>query len=263
MAGKREKKAETGAVKSVHKVLDILEHLGGAGRPVSVSDIARSTGVNVSTAYRLLQNLAARGYVEQDGQTRSYRLGPRTFALGSAYLGGNDLIQIARPHLVGLRDAIGETVYLATYSRGEVVQLAKADGNHVISARMPTGQREPAYCTANGKVLLASLDEPELARYLDSAEFRQRTVNTITTETRLRKELQEIARLGFAVDDEELTDNVCCVSAPVRESTGRVIAALSIAMPKSRFRRAAIPSWVRQMDDKATLIAQQLGLADA
>ena len=106
------------SVKSVAKVLDILEHLGSSQRAVSVSDLARATGFNVSTAFRLLQTLMARGYVEQERGNRGYFLGPRIFQMGSAYLQGSDLATIARPHLEALRDEVGETAYLVIVQPG-------------------------------------------------------------------------------------------------------------------------------------------------
>jgi IclR family transcriptional regulator, KDG regulon repressor len=107
--GRPRGKAQVDSVKSVTKVLDILEHLGSAQRAVSVSELARMTGLNVSTAFRLLQTLMARGYVEQQRSNRGYLLGPRIFQMGSAYLQGSDLAAIARPHLEALRDEVGET----------------------------------------------------------------------------------------------------------------------------------------------------------
>ena len=151
----RERRRQADSVKSVVKVLDILEHLGAAQGAVSVSDLARATGLNVSTAFRLLQTLMARGYVEQERSNRGYFLGPRIFQMGSAYLQGSDLATIARPHLEALRDAVGETAYLVMFSQGEIVQLCKADGKQAVSAAIRSMVREPAYCTATGKVLLS------------------------------------------------------------------------------------------------------------
>ena len=161
--GRPRTKAAPDAVKSVAKVLDILEHVAAARQPVSVSDLARGTGFNVSTAFRLVQTLVARGYVEQQDGQRSYVLGTRIYQLASAYLKGSDLATMARPHLEALRDEVGETVYLVIFSQGEIVQLCKADGPHVVSASIRSAEREPAYCTATGKVLLSGLSREAFA----------------------------------------------------------------------------------------------------
>ena len=105
----------------------------------------------------------ARGYVEQQDGQRSYVLGPRIFQLASAYLQGSDLATLARPHLEALRDEVGETAYLVIFSQGEIVQLCKADGQQVVSASIRSTEREPAYCTATGKVLLSGLSDEAFA----------------------------------------------------------------------------------------------------
>src|ERR1700752_3351840 len=129
MPGGRPKgEAQADAVKSVTKVLDILEHLGASKRAVSVSELARKTQINVSTAYRLLQTLMTRGYVAQEQANRGYVIGHRFFQLGSAYLEGSDLAAIARPHLEALRDEVHETAYLVAFSEGEIVHLCKSGG---------------------------------------------------------------------------------------------------------------------------------------
>ncbi len=170
--GRPKTRPEPEAVKSVSKVLDILEHLGASQRAVSVSDIARATGFNVSTAFRQLQTLVARGYVEQDLDHLTYVLGPRFYQLASGYLKGKDLASLARPHLEALRDVVGETAYLVILSHGEIVQLGKADGQQVVSASIRSSQREPAYCTATGKVLLSGLAPEALDRYLASVSLQ-------------------------------------------------------------------------------------------
>src|ERR1700754_3879896 len=180
------------SVKSVVKVLDILEHLGASRSAVSVSDLARATGLNVSTAFRLLQTLMARGYVEQERSNRGYFLGPRIFQMGSAYLQGSDLATIARPHLEALRDTVGETAYLVTFSQGEIVQLCKADGKQAVSAAIRPMVREPAYCTAPGKVLLSALSAVEFDKYVQGVALQSFTPQTVTSKTELRREIEKV-----------------------------------------------------------------------
>jgi DNA-binding IclR family transcriptional regulator len=261
--GRPKTKARPDAVKSVSKVLDIIEHLADARGPVSVSDIARATGFNVSTAFRLVQTLVARGYVEQQAGHRSYLLGPRVFQLASAYLKGSDLALLARPHLEALRDVVGETVYLVILANGEIVQLGKADGHHVVSASIRTAQREPAYCTATGKVLLSGLEPEAFRKYLSGIRPRAFTPHTITSKAQLEREVGAVREAGYAVDVEEYAENLCCVSVPVRDPrNGAIAAALSIAMPKLRFKRTQVPQWRKLLEEKAALISPQLGLID-
>jgi DNA-binding IclR family transcriptional regulator len=261
--GRPKTRAEPDAVKSVAKVLDILEHLGGAQRAVSVSDLARATGINVSTAFRQLQTLVVRGFVEQEPGHRSYVLGHKFYQLARAYLNGKDLATLARPHLEALRDEIGETTYLVILSQGEIVQLCKADGQQVVSASIRSAQREPAYCTATGKVLLSGLATEALDRYLATVRFHAYTPHTITNRTRLERELALVRGQGFAIDVEEYAEDLCCVSVPVRGPNGNaIVAALSVAMPKLRFRRNLVPRWRKLLEERAALISPQLSLIE-
>jgi IclR family KDG regulon transcriptional repressor len=261
--GRPRGKTQPDSVKSVVKVLDILEHLGSAQPAVKVSELARATGLNVSTAFRLLQTLMARGYVEQEPNSRGYVIGPRFFQMGSAYLQGSDLATIARPHLETLRDAVGETAYLVIFIRGEIVQLCKADGKQAVSASVRSMVREPAYCTATGKVLLAGLAPDALDDYVAGVELQAFTPQTITSKTKLRQEIAKVRASGFALDTEEYVPNLCCVSVPVHNRRGSsTVAAISIAMPKMRFKRSLVPHWAEQLREKSGLISQQLGLIE-
>jgi IclR family KDG regulon transcriptional repressor len=259
MPGGRPRATRPDSVKSITKVLDILEHLGASRSAVSVSDLARATKINVSTAYRLLQTLMARGYVVQEAANRGYLLGPRIFQMGSAYLQGNDLATVARPHLEALRDAVHETTYLVIFSQGEIVQLCTADGKQAVSASFRSMVREPAYCTATGKVLLSGLSGEELDSYFDGLKPQAFTPQTVTSKPQLRKEIVKVRQVGFALDLEEFVPNLCCVSVPVMNQDGSApVAAISMAMPRMRFKRTQVPQWCRQLREKASLITQQL-----
>ena len=261
--GRPKTKAAPDAVKSVAKVLDILEHVAAARQPVSVSDLARGTGFNVSTAFRLVQTLVARGYVEQQDGQRSYVLGTRIYQLASVYLNGSDLATMARPHLEALRNEVGETVYLVIFSQGEIVQLCKADGPHVVSASIRSAEREPAYCTATGKVLLSGLSSEAFDAYLGGVKLTPYTAQTITTKAKLEREIDGVREQGFALDLEEYAENLCCLAVPVRDPhNGDIAAAISVACPKLRFKRSNVPVWRQLLEERAALISQPLGLID-
>lgn len=261
--GRPRAKTQSDSVKSVIKVLDILEHLGSSQRAVSVSALARATGLNVSTSFRLLQTLMGRGYVAQERDNRGYQLGPRFFQMGSAYLQGSDLAAIARPHLEALRDAVGETAYIVIFSQGEIVQLGKADGKQAVSATIRSMVREPAYCTATGKVLLSGLAADELDKYVERVQMQAFTPQTVTSKTLLRREIAKVREKGYAVDDEEYVPNLCCLSVPVRDAhRGASVAAISIAMPKMRFKKTLVTRWCEQLRERADFIGQQLGLIE-
>jgi DNA-binding IclR family transcriptional regulator len=252
---------KTNEVKSVLKVLDILEHLAASSGAVTVSELGRAKGLHVATAHRLLRTLALRGYVEQQARHQAYRLGPRILELGSAYLAAADLVSVARPELDALRDDLGETTHLAVYSGGEVVELAQALSRQTITALSRPGQRSPAYCTALGKVLLADLPLEQLEQYLRSVRFEKRTPRTITDRRALARELGRVRSRRWAVDAEEFASGLCCVGVPVANDAGRAVAALSVATPTMRFRPELIPKWVKRLDETAAAISREIGFA--
>jgi DNA-binding IclR family transcriptional regulator len=162
-----------------------------------------------------------------------------------------------------LRDEVGETAYLVTFSQGEIVQLCKADGKQAVSAAIRPMVREPAYCTATGKVLLSALGPDEFDDYLQTIEMQSFTPRTLTSKAELRREVRTVREKGFALDLEEFVPNLCCVAIPLPDHNGGApVAAISIAMPKMRFKKGNVSGWCGQMRAKATLITEQLGLVE-
>jgi IclR family KDG regulon transcriptional repressor len=251
--------SDAGSVKSVGKVLDILECLGAVRRPISVSEVARETGINVSTAHRLLQTLARRGYIEQRAETRNYALGPRLLELGSAYAGNQDVLRAALPHLEALRDQVHETIHLGILNEGDVVEICNASGSQAVSVSLKAGRRDPAHCTAIGKVLLAALPAAELDRFFERGPLVRATPKSLTSRARLMKEIERARVNGYALDDGELAEELCCVGVPITGPSGRAVAGISIAMPKMRFKPHRLAGWVRLLNETSRRIAAALG----
>ena len=179
--------------------------------------------------------------------TAATSLGPRIFQMGSAYLQGSDLATIARPHLEALRDAVGETAYLVMFSQGEIVQLCKADGKQAGQRRDPLdgaragllhGDRQGAALGARRR----GVRQVRAGRRAAVASRRRR----VTSKAELRREIAKVRESGFALDLEEFVPNLCCVAIPVRDHNGGApLAAISIAMPKMRFKKRVRAALVR------------------
>jgi DNA-binding IclR family transcriptional regulator len=224
---------------------------------VGASEVARAVGFHVSTTHRLLRTLAARGYVDQHAARRNFVLGPQLLALGSAYAGGTGLVQIARPELEALRDALGETIHLGIYRNGEVIEVASASGLQPVSVSLGAGRRDPAHCTALGKVLLASLDPEPLAAFF-RRPLERRTPRSLTRKAEVLKAIRATRDQGYGTDEEELAADMCCIAVPVHDQARRVVAALSIAMPKSRYRSGRVAVWVKALAGAATRVGGRL-----
>jgi|JI10StandDraft_1071094.scaffolds.fasta_scaffold207327_2 DNA-binding IclR family transcriptional regulator len=250
--------AADGTVKSVAKVLDLLEHLGAARQPVGISDLARATGLHVSTAHRLLRTLVCRGFVEQRRDNRRYALGPRVHALGGAYLGGSDIVGAAYPVIDELRDRLGETIHVAVWDDGSVLEVCHAETTQPVGVSLRLGRRDPAHATAIGKVLLAWREPADIDDVLGRVPLAAVTEHTITKPAALRAELVRVRAQDYALDEEELAEGLCCLGVPVRDRRGLVVAGLSVAMPKARFRPDRIPEWAAALHGAAERLSDRL-----
>jgi IclR family transcriptional regulator, pca regulon regulatory protein len=181
--------------------------------------------------------LASFGFLEQDDSTRKYRLGPRVLDLGFSMLGSLELREIAAPHLRRLTDTTGHTSNLAIRDDTDVILIDRVRGRpgryHHLEFTLHVGSRLPAYCSATGKVLLASLPRPDLDRLLERIELIPRGPRTLTSKRALLAELEQVRRTGLAVNDEELDSALRSIAAPVRSRSGEVVAAVNVAIPWS------------------------------
>jgi IclR family pca regulon transcriptional regulator len=202
-------------------------------RPVmGIADIADELGMSRSTTHRYVITLVALGYLEQ-GASRKYRLGLRVTDLGMSALNSTGLREHSRSPLQELRQSTSYTVNLSVLDGADILYIDRArsfrQGQDKIDLGLHPGSRLPAYCTAMGKLLLANLSENEQRDLLADIKLTKRGPNTITSKKALREELEEVREAGFAVNDEELAPELHAISAPVRDSTREVIAAVNMA----------------------------------
>src|SRR5581483_8503632 len=221
-------------IQVVDRALHALEELADAPGGLGVSELGRRLGVDKSSAHRLLATLLARGFVRQNPHSGRYQLGLRLAGLGAIAVRGVDLTEIARPHLERLRDQTGEAASLAVLSDGEVLFLAKAVSQGALTVNQGVGSRMPAHCSALGKVLLAWSDDEAIARAIAQRGLARHTPRTIVDLEELRRHLAHVQERGWALDDEEFAIGLRCLAAPVRDSSGVVVAAVGISGPTSR-----------------------------
>ena len=213
---------------SVGKALSLLAAVGDEVGATGVTTLARKTGIAKSTAFRLLTVLEESGLVERDGT--GYRIGIRTFEIGNQvrYCQPAGLRDTALPHLVELGRRTQLTVHLAVRHGWDVLYLEKLPGRESGSVPSRIGERADAHCTALGKAMLAFPSDcglPPLTR----RSLPQHTRYTIADVEVLVEQLQRIQADGFAVDREESILGLECVSAPIFNGNGRVIAAVSVS----------------------------------
>jgi DNA-binding IclR family transcriptional regulator len=207
--------------------LDILATLSGDQQSLTLSEVAHTLGVTRSSAYRLLYTLSALGYLAYDSNTKSYRLGPQVLSLGFGYLASRDLVEVAMPHLIRLRDRTGWSAHLGELHGRDVVYLARVATRRSIASTVHVGTRLPARRTTMGRVLLSGLPETEIHQLYDDASLAADTPPTNLAE--LLKQLTDDRREGFVVQNATYEPGVASVAAPVRDMTDRIVAAINIS----------------------------------
>jgi DNA-binding IclR family transcriptional regulator len=236
-------------------ILDLL----AAEADLDLSEVAAGVGLHKSTAHRLLMVLEGERFVERSVASGKYRLGSRLIELGLAAVSRLDLYERARPYLRELVDQTGETAHLAVLRGGEVVSLINVESRRTVRTPSTVGTRSPAHCTSLGKALLAHAAPLEVEELIRQQGLKPYTRNTITSASRLRKELRLIRERGYAVDDEEREEGLRCIGAPVWDHSGTVVAAVSIAGPSFRIRKERIPALAVPVISAAAGLSAALG----
>jgi IclR family transcriptional regulator, pca regulon regulatory protein len=219
-------------VQSLERGLAVIRAFGPEDPELTLSDVARRTGLTRAAARRFLLTLADLGYVRSDGKW--FALTPRVLELGYAYLSSLSLPEIAEPHLERLAAEVRESSSVSVLDGDEIVYVGRVPTSRIMRVSINVGTRFPAYATSMGRVLLAALSDEELDAYLARAEIRPLTPRALATPEALRSELTRIRAQGWALVDQELEEGLRSVAAPVRDRAGRVVAAVNVSAHASR-----------------------------
>ncbi len=223
-------------VQSLERALSLIEHMAEAGRPVTISELSEKVGLKISTVHRLLNTLLNRGYVEQDRETSKYQLGLKLLEVANNIFSYTDIRTITRPFLAELVDRCNETANLAVLDGTEIVYIDQIESQNYIIVKMfaQVGNRGPVHCTASGKTLLAYLAEKELDRIFSRIELKQFTGQTITEPEKLKKELEQVRKQGYALDWGEMEEHVRCIAAPIFNYENKAVASIGVSGPDTR-----------------------------
>jgi len=259
MEYRRKEKSEY-VVQSVDRALDILEAFNYNEEELGVTELSQKLNLHKNNVFRLLATLETRGYIEQDEKTGNYRLGIKIFEVANVFLHHLGLRRQARPILEELVSKCNETAYLAVTEGTDVVYVLMQETTHTVRVIPRLGHRLPAYCTASGKIQLAYESQDHLHELFKGHPLPKRTANTINDLDRLLEQFAQVARQGFALDNEELEEGVCCVAAPVRDYTHKVVAAVALSGPASRFSsERVLNDLVPLVNEAGAKISQRLG----
>jgi DNA-binding IclR family transcriptional regulator len=245
------------AIQVIDRMMKLLDILAAHPDPLSLKEIAQTSGLHPSTAHRILNDLVPGHYVDRTEGGR-YRLGLRLLELGNIVKGRIDMRETATEFLRGLHRRTGETINLAVRQDDEIIYVDRAfseySGMQVIRA---VGERAPLHLTSSGKLFLAARGPEAVRRYAERTGLPSRNANSISDLAKLERELEIIRAQGFARDEEELELGVRCLAAGVVDDSGTLVAGLSISAPADRLRDA----WLDDLLETASQLSAALGHA--
>jgi IclR family transcriptional regulator, pca regulon regulatory protein len=219
-------------VQSLDRGLAVIRAFGPDRERLSLSEVARATGLTRAAARRFLLTLVKLGYVRSDG--REFSLRPKVLELGYAYLSGLALPEVAQPHLEALSTKLHESSSISVLDGHHIVYVARVAQKRIMTVAISVGTRFPAFAASMGRVLLAALTPEELDKFLAEATFEAFTERTVTDPDQLREIVLEVGRQGYAIVDQELEEGLRAIAAPIRDPSGAVIAAINVSAHANR-----------------------------
>lgn len=226
--------SETDRIPTNLRTLLILEILGKSDRAMTATEINQSLDLPKQTVHRLCATLEENGFIARQGNSRRYQVARRLRELGSGLL-HNSRDHIARRQiLLEVARDIGETVNYVVPEDSGMNYLDRVETDWAFRIQLPIGTNVPFHCTASGKCFLASLAPKARAKFVDSLNLDRMTDATHTTSEPLLEELNQIARRGYSLDREEFLEGMVAIAVPVKDPSGRFVAALAFHGPTQR-----------------------------
>jgi IclR family acetate operon transcriptional repressor len=254
--------AETGKRKynitALQRGLRLLQLFAQSERGLTTMQVARLTGLPVSTAHRFLVNLESSGFLNCNA-SGIYHLGLACFAVGQAALGQLDIRRLSLPYLLDLNQQTRETIHLTVRHGLTAVYVEKIDSPEHLRIHSRIGAAVPLYCTAVGKVMLAYMPDQEREQVLRQLDLKRMTANTAGSLQELQTELQRVRKNGYACDLEEHELHIRCIAAPIRNHEGAVQSSLSITAPVVRMPVTRLRQLAPLIQEAGLRISTELG----
>jgi DNA-binding IclR family transcriptional regulator len=244
-------------VQSVARASQLLKTLGHFSRPTSLSDLSRRVELSKPATYNLLKTLEVEGLISKDADAR-YQLSWGMYELGTAVVRSIDLTRLARFHLDRVATETGQAVLLGILDDESVLYLDRGLSDSAFSMVANTGRRSPLHSNASGKVLLAAQD-PEYVRRILDKDLKRFTSNTITGKSELLAVLEKVSRRGYSTCWEEREIGLSSISVPIRNHTGAVQAAMTIAAPSNRLNSTTLSKFLVPLQKGAAAVSEKMG----
>lgn len=252
-------RAGDGKNQSLIRALTLLERLSETPTGLNLTDLSYQLGMPTATVHRLLNTFEEFNFVEQDAERGLWFVGLKAFTVGNAFLNRRDLVSSARPHMHALVELCGETVNLGVIDDGEVVFISQVESQEVMRMIARLGSRSPVHASGVGKAMLANMPQRRVTGILQRRGLARYTDHTIDNPTQLDEELEQVRRLGYALDDEEHAVGLRCVAAAIFDENGQPLAAISVSGPKARIVDSRLSELGHAVQQAADEITRALG----
>ncbi|MEB3980070.1 IclR family transcriptional regulator [Mycobacterium sp. 663a-19] len=244
-----------GAVDNVLRLLALFDKQ----KLIRVNEVSRDMGLSRSTVHRMLSTLSHHRFVEQDELSRAYRPGPALVDIGLAVVRNMDLRIMAHGVLNQLAEEAQETSHLAVLRGTDVVFLDSVESSRVVRTGSRIGWIMPAHATAVGKAILAKMSDADVEILLPDEQLQTLTESTVATRSALLKQLADVRKRGYAINNAESESEVSAVAAAICDVNKRVRGALAVTAPKTRVDRSWIADTAAAVVHAADVLGRRFG----
>lgn len=249
----------TDNVKVLEKSVAILNIIGESKEPLGLAEISKLADMPKTTTRRILTTLVNFNFLEFD-ESQRYKLGLQILKLGTSMLNSSKLKDCVHDYAKVLRDKTNFTVFVGVLNGFEIIYIDKVAASITMTADV--GYRAPAHCTAIGQVLLAHVAEETLDRLLLVNELVKKTEQTITDINQLKSRLRQVREQGYAIDEREHKNEIRCIASPIKDHTGKAVAAISVSSVLSLYDENRMEEYITNIKATAKAISQRLGYTD-
>lgn len=256
MSDNREARGDREYVAGLEKGLSVIEAFEQGQSALTISEASRLAHISRAAARRCLRTLEQLGYAESDG--KYYQLLPRVLRLGHAYVNCSPLPRFVQPIIEATSEKTQRSMSVAAFDRGDVLVIARAHVRRSLASGLGIGSRLPAYCSANGRVLLSALSDAQIERLLKGMVLRRLTAHTKTNVRDILKEVRAVRVRGFATNDEEVELGVRTIAVPIHDRTGKIMASVSMSAPVGDSARDTLTKLLPQLQAARSRIERAL-----
>lgn len=244
-------------VRSLARGLAVIQAFGPERRAMSISQVAKRTGMTRAATRRFLHTLEALGHVESDGNLFSLR--PQVLSLGYAYLSSLGWWQVAQPYMEQVAARLRESCSASVLDGADIVYVARVPTTRIMTINLSVGTRLPAFVTSMGRVLLSHLDRGGLDAYFSEATFTRYTDRTVTEEHELREILARVREQGYCLVDQELEPGLRSLAVPILDRGGSALAAMNVGSHAARVAISEmLSSFLPELEEAAANITMGL-----